>query len=223
MQMPSRWAVHDNRAMRHWALFDLRLTTPRLELRLPSLDDMDALADRALEGVHEPGFMPFLVPWTDAPADRLPLATIQHHLEVLSAWRPENWRANFVVVHDGQVIGSQGMAGLDFATTREVSTGSWLGRAWQGKGLGTEMRAAVLHFAFEGLGAESATSSAFVDNPASLAVSRKLGYRNDGIHVRVVQGKRRIDQRQRLVRDDFVCPVPVEIHGLEGCRDQFGL
>jgi hypothetical protein len=62
-----------------------------------------------------------------------------------------------------------------------------------------------------------------VDNPASLAVSRKLGYRNDGIHVRVVQGKRRIDQRQRLVRDDFVCPVPVEIHGLEGCRDQFGL
>ncbi|GAA1309831.1 putative succinyl-CoA transferase [Planotetraspora silvatica] len=209
--------------MRHWPLFGLRLTTPRLELRLPSLDDLDALADRALEGVHEPGFMPFLVPWTAAPADRLPVATIQHHLEVLASWRPEHWRANFIVVHDGQVIGSQTLAGLDFANSREVSSGSWLGLAWHGRGLGTEMRAAVLHLAFEGLGAESATSSAFVDNPASLAVSRKLGYREDGINTRVVQGKRRIDQRLRLQRGDFTSPVPVEIHGLDGCRDQFGL
>ncbi|GAA4578131.1 GNAT family protein [Planotetraspora phitsanulokensis] len=209
--------------MRHWPIFDLRLTTPRLELRLPSLDDLDALVDRVLEGVHEPGFMPFGIPWTAAPADILPIASIQHHLGSLASWRRENWHANFMVVHDGQVIGSQTVAGIDFAVTREVSSGSWLGRAWQGRGLGTEMRAAVLHFAFEGLGAESATSSAFTDNPASLAVSRKLGYRENGIQPQVVQGRRRVNQRLRLLRDDFTSPVPVEIHGLDGCRDQFGV
>jgi RimJ/RimL family protein N-acetyltransferase len=209
--------------MRHWPLLDLRLTTPRLELRLPSLADLDELADRALEGVHEPGFMPFLQPWTEAPADQLSRNTIKYHLGMLAAWRPEEWRVNFIVVHDGRVIGSQGIGATDFVTSREISSGSWLGRAWQGKGLGTEMRAAVLNLAFDGLGAETATSSAFVNNPASLAVSRKLGYQPDGITTRVVQGRRRIDQRLRVNRHDFVCPVPVEIHGLDACLSDFAL
>ncbi|MEZ0076461.1 GNAT family N-acetyltransferase [Planotetraspora sp. GP83] len=209
--------------MRHCPLLSLRLTTPRLELRLPSLEDLDELADRALEGVHEPGFMPFLYPWTDVAADELPRALIRHHLGVLGAWRPEDWTANFMVVFEGRVIGSQAISASHLAITREVRTGSWLGRAWHGKGIGTEMRAAVLRFAFEGLGAETAVSSAFVDNPASLAVSRKLGYRHDGVKIQVVQGRRRIDQRLRLESDQFTCPVPVEIRGLDACRDQFGV
>ena len=42
------------------------------------------------------------------------------------------------------------------------------------------MRGAVLALAFDGLGAESATTEAFVDNPASAGVSRALGYRPNG-------------------------------------------
>jgi len=57
-----------------------------------------------------------------------------------------------------------------------VSTGSWLGMRHQGKGFGTEMRAAILMLAFDHLGAKTARSSAFTDNPRSLAVSRRLGY-----------------------------------------------
>ena len=41
------------------------------------------------------------------------------------------------------------------------------------------MRAAVLHLAFDGLGARRAVSDAFEDNPGWLGVSRKLGYRDD--------------------------------------------
>jgi hypothetical protein len=41
----------------------LRLQTPMLELRWPSLDDLDALADLAAVGVHDPGVQPFLVAW----------------------------------------------------------------------------------------------------------------------------------------------------------------
>jgi RimJ/RimL family protein N-acetyltransferase len=57
---------------------------------------------------------------------------------------------------------------------------AWLGQSYQRRGVGTGMRAAVLQLAFAGLGAEYAISSAFIDNAASLAVSRKLGYADDG-------------------------------------------
>jgi hypothetical protein len=55
------------------------------------------------------------------------------------------------VLSGGVVVGSQGIGGRDFAVLREVHTGSWLGLRYQGQGIGTQMRAAVLHLAFEGL------------------------------------------------------------------------
>ncbi|GLX02482.1 GNAT family N-acetyltransferase [Microtetraspora sp. NBRC 16547] len=209
--------------MRHWPLLDLRLTTPRLELRLPTLDDLDELADCALQGVHDPGFMPFLVPWTDVPGDELSGQVIRHHLACLANWTPGSWRCNFMVVHEGKVIGTQTLRGTDFATTREVGSGSWLGRAHQGKGIGTEMRATVLHLAFAGLGAESAITAALTGNEASLTVTRKLGYQPNGFDYVAVRGERVADQKFRLLREDFVSPVPVEIHGLDACRTDFGL
>ncbi|WP_067173073.1 GNAT family N-acetyltransferase [Microtetraspora niveoalba] len=209
--------------MRHWPLLDLRLTTPRLELRLPTLDDLDRLADRAVEGIHDPEFMPFLSSWTDAPAEELPGRLIRSQLAALANWTPENWRCYFMIVHEGQVVGTQCLRATDFAVTREVGSGSWLGRAHHGKGIGTEMRAAVLHLAFAGLGAESAISSALSGNEASHAVSRKLGYRPDGHDIVAVRGRRVVDHHFRLLREDFVSPVPVEIHGLDACRADFGV
>ncbi|EQD45135.1 GCN5-related N-acetyltransferase, partial [mine drainage metagenome] len=60
------------------------------------------------------------------------------------------------------------------------STGSWLGREHQGRGFGKEMRAAILHLGFATLGAEEALTSAFSDNPASIRVTRGLGYEENG-------------------------------------------
>jgi len=97
--------------------------------------------------------------------------------------------------------------------------------AHQGKGIGTEMRAAVLHLAFAGLGAEHARSDAFDDNPASLGVSRKLGYTDDGIDRLVVRGKPVVSQRLRLDRSTWEAThtVPVTIGGLQPCLHMFGL
>jgi RimJ/RimL family protein N-acetyltransferase len=67
----------------------------------------------------------------------------------------------------------------------------WIGLEYQGQGIGTEMRAAVLYLAFAGLGADYALSGAFTDNPASLAVSRKLGYGEDGVDREVRRDKPR--------------------------------
>ncbi|MQA98270.1 MAG: GNAT family N-acetyltransferase, partial [Streptosporangiales bacterium] len=169
--------------------------------------------------------MPFLIPWTDRPPAEVARGVVQYHWQALGSWTPGEWQLDLVVFHDGVVVGQQTVSGHDFAVTREVHTGSWVGRGYQGKGIGTEMRAAVLHLAFAGLGAEVAASSAFEDNAASLAVSRKFGYRPDGVSRRMVRGKLAIEHRQRLTRPDWEAhrDVPVTIEGLAPCLPLFGL
>lgn len=77
-------------------------------------------------------------------------------------------------------VGMQDITGINFPTVRTVNSFSFLGRRHQGRGIGKEMRTAVLHLAFAGLGALRAESDAFDDNPASQGVSRALGYQPNG-------------------------------------------
>jgi len=208
-----------------WPLADLRLQTSELDLRWPSLDELDALADLAAAGVHDPEVQPFMVAWTDASPEERARGTLQYHWSRWGAWKPSDWMLELAVIRDGVVVGTQGIGGRDFAVLREVRTGSWLGRRYQRQGIGTQMRAAVLHLAFEGLGAQSAVSAAFEDNPASLGVSRKLGYRDDGIEWHLVRGRPALTHRLRLARADWQATrtVPVQIHGLQPCLPLFGL
>jgi RimJ/RimL family protein N-acetyltransferase len=150
---------------------------------------------------------------------------LQYAWGTWSQWAPEDWSLWLAVVLDGTVIGSQEVSARDFAICREVRTGSWLGKDFHGNGFGTEMRAAVLHLAFAGLGARYAVSSAHIDNPASLGVSRRLGYREDGVEHHVVRGNDMTLQRLRLSREDWQehSTTDVRIHGLEACLPMFGV
>jgi len=208
-----------------WPLAGLRLRTPRLELRLASDSDLCALADLAAAGVHDPAVQPFTFPWTDvAPAER-GRSVVTYHWSQRAAWKPDSWSLDLAVVRDGTVVGTQGVSARDFAILREVGTGSWLGREYHGLGIGTEMRAAVLHLAFAGLGAEYAISAAFADNPASQRISRKLGYADNGVERQVSRGRPATVQRFRLDRRAWEAThaIPVTIAGLERCRHMFGL
>src|SRR5262249_27431406 len=148
----------------------LRLSTPRLQLRLPDPDELAALAGLAAAGIHDPAQTPFTEPWTDQPPAELARSVVQAHWATLGAWTPQRWVLPLAVFHSGHIVGLQELKATDFAVRREVSTFSWLGREHHGQGIGTEMRAAVLHLAFAELGAQEAVSAAFVDNPASIAV-----------------------------------------------------
>jgi RimJ/RimL family protein N-acetyltransferase len=208
-----------------WPLPGLRLRTPRLELRLPTETDLMALAELAAGDVHDPAVQPFMVAWTDKPRDERARGAMQYHWRQWAAWTPADWTLELAVISAGTVVGVQSVAAGEFAVLREVHTGSWLGMAHQGKGIGTEMRAAVLHLAFAGLGAQQARSDAFDDNPASLAVSRKLGYSDDGIDRLVVRGRPVVSRRLRLDRGTWEAThtVPVTIAGLQPCLHMFGL
>ncbi|MEU8544519.1 GNAT family N-acetyltransferase [Streptomyces sp. NPDC048717] len=211
--------------LKHWPLAGLRLTTPRLELRLPNLDDLAALAALAAEGVHDPEVQPFTAAWTDVGPEQRARSVLQYHWHRWSAWRPEDWELNLVAVRDGIVVGTQGISARDFSVRREVETGSWLGRSHQGQGLGTEMRTAALHLAFTGLGAQHAVSAAMAFNAASLGVSHKLGYREDGVEHHAVRGELAVMRRLRLTAERWRehQPFPVAMEGLTECLPWFGL
>ena len=134
----------------HWPLFDLRITTPRLQLRPPTDEDLADLALLAADGVHEPDFMPFSIPWTEGGPEVAARNVLQFNWRLRAEWKPDDWHLNLVTIVDGAVVGNQGIAAKSFATVRSVNTGSWIGLRHQGQGIGKEMRAAVLHFAFAG-------------------------------------------------------------------------
>jgi RimJ/RimL family protein N-acetyltransferase len=202
----------------------LRLRTPRLELRLATADELRALAEVARTGVHDPAEMPFEVAWTDnLDSPTFVEEFLAFHRLRLAAATPDDWRLELITFLDGRPIGSQGLGAERFAETREVSTGSWLGRAWQGQGLGTEQRAAVLQLAFAGLGAHAALSSAWEGNHASLAVSRKLGYVDAGVTLAHPRGAPIPHRRLRLESAAFASPVAVEIEGLDALRSFAGI
>lgn len=206
-----------------WPLRHLALRTPRLTLRPDDDEGLRELAALAARGVHPPEEMPFLFPWTDQPVEDLIRGTLQHHWEARSRLSAAQWSVNFLVRHDGRVIGEQSLRAKDFAVTRQVSTGSWLGAAYQRRGFGTEMRAAVLLLVFDHLGATTARSGAFTDNPASLRISMKLGYRRDGTDVQARRGTSATQIRlvltpAHLVRPDWTLAV----EELENCRRLLG-
>jgi RimJ/RimL family protein N-acetyltransferase len=209
----------------HWPLLGLTLTTPRLELRLPTGEELAELAELAAEGVHDPDRMPFSVPWTDLPPRARARSVVQHHWLRLGTWTPDDWSLNLAVFESGRIVGLQTIAARDYATLREVSTGSWIGLRHQGRGIGTEMRAAVLHLGFAGLGAAEATSGAFADNPSSFWVSSKLGYEPDGVQHLVVRGQVTEMRRLRLTRTRWQehRRTDVTINGLDDCLPLLGL
>jgi RimJ/RimL family protein N-acetyltransferase len=208
----------------HWPLFGLVVRTPLVELR-PADDDMlGRLATLAADGVHDPDVMPFIVPWTRAEPPQLQRDALRYWWGQRASWQPDDWTLTMAVLVDGEVVGVQDLGARDFAVTRSVSTGSWLGRHHQGRGIGTEMRAAILHLAFAGLGAETAESGAFEDNPASLAVSAKLGYEANGVRIHAREGRPAREVRLALSRARWEDRrrSDIGIDGLDHCLDWFG-
>ena len=200
-------------------LFGLRLRTPRLELRLPTREELEALREVALQGIHPPEFMPFAVAWTD---DAELAEFLDYHEMRRREWSRDAWHLELGVWLEDEPVGVQAIESTSFAKTRTVGTGSWLGQRFQRRGVGTEMRTAVLELAFRGLGAELARSGAIDGNVASLRVSEKLGYRIIGRGTVQPRGVDTPHTDVELRREDWQPPLAVELKGLATCLPLFG-
>jgi RimJ/RimL family protein N-acetyltransferase len=215
------------RGMAHplWPLFDLTIRSARLELRLPTDEELVELAAVARAGIHPPDEMPFAFAWSTMPSPAFERNFAAHHWAMRAEWSRDEWTLNLGAFLDGRPIGSQGFGAHRFATFRTIHTGSWLGQPFQGLGYGKEMRAAVLAFAFDQLGALRAESDVFLSNPRSAAVSRSLGYVENGVGQAAPEGHAIPTQRLLMTADLWRSRPrdPIEVTGFEACRDLFGI
>lgn len=208
-----------------WPLFDLVVSTQRLVLRVPREDELLELLELSLAGIHDPEEMPFGIAWTDQPRPQRERSSMQYWWSTRANWKPEAWTLDFGVWQDGLLVGTQGLRADNFRVMREIGTGSWLGRAYQGQGIGKQMRAAVLAFAFDHLGAQRATSEAFNDNFASLGVSRALGYVDNGKQWLAPRGVAREETRFLMTVEQWRSRErpAVSVSGMDACREMFGI
>ena len=209
----------------HWPLHDLRVRTPRVELRPPDEEVMFSLVDLADRGVHDPDFVPFLRAWTLEPDGERQRHSLQYYWRCWSGWTVDAWELPFAVFVDGTLVGTQGMLATSFPVTRTFETGSWLGLAHQGQGIGKEMRAAILHFGFVGLGALRADTGAIVGNDRSVGVTRSLGYVDNGQTVKERDGERILCNEFRMERADWEARRrdDIVVEGFAPCLPMFGL
>ena len=210
-----------------YAPLDVRVVTPRLELRGATDDLLAALAPAVRDG----GATADPPPWDDPSSfyETDPDRRVEGWLQ--GVWRargrsgPDLWRLPLVAVLDGEPVGMQDLIGEDFNTFGSVESSSWISADVRERGMGTECRSAILHLAFEGFGAREATSEAAADNAPSNRISQRLGYEPNGCSWATHRGEPVLGQRWRLLRaaweqrrrDD------IELHGVEACMRSFGV
>jgi RimJ/RimL family protein N-acetyltransferase len=194
-----------------WPQHDLVLTTPSLVLRGMTEADALALAAVVPDDVEHSPHLPDV-----SPGHKVLLA----YAGQVASWRADDWVLPFTVLLDGVPIGLQALEGRDFLTRRTIDSHSWLVLSARGRGLGKQMRAAVLELGFAHVGAAYAVTAAWDDNSASLGVSRSLGYVDNGFEIHAGP---RLMTRLVLPAGSWVCPVPVTVAGLEAVLPLLGL
>jgi RimJ/RimL family protein N-acetyltransferase len=206
--------------------FHVEVATPRLRLLGATDQLLAALVPVVRAGVVRNDEAPF-----DDPVSLYEPSPVREWRWLRAVWagrarvEPSWWRLYFVVEVDGDVVGVQDLIAEDFPAFGEVSTFSWLAPNARGRGLGREMRAAVLHLAFVGLGAREATSEAFLDNDASNAVSRSLGYEENGLAWATRRGQPFRLRRWTLSRTRWEATQrhDIVLTGVEQCLPFLGL
>lgn len=209
--------------------FALRITCGPVELRVLRDADLPELVELVRGGIEVDGMpMPFLRDWHRQPyapgsPEGFPTASLAWWWTQRATFAPDDWRLALAVRREGVVVGLQDLQASDLAQTRHVETGSWLGRAHQGRGTGTLVRQMVVGLAFDELGALTCGSGYVVGNHASAAVSRKTGYADNG-RGRIVQhttdGKVGVEEQRVVVTPStYVRPTdPVTVEGADALR-----
>lgn len=207
-----------------WPTYALSISTPSLTLRLPTEAELGELAHLAGAGVHKPDERPFLTPWTEGSALDRAQSVLRGHWGCLADWDVQSWNLGLGVFGaDGTPLGKVSLRAQDFPVVREVTTSSWLGLPFHGRGFGTEARAGLLSLAFDHLDAEAALTEVFQDNHASQGVSRKLGYEPDGISRDARGTEALVSDRLRLTAAKWrqLDRPAVQVSGVELCRHMF--
>jgi len=130
---------------------------------------------------------------------------------------------HFAITRDGVLLGAVGLVLSD--DKRSASLGYWASPATWGQGMTTSAARRVTEWAIQVLKLEKLTADVAVDNPASSAVLRKLGFRESGRSSRrfVSRGTECPIIVHELTRSTFLqldTPAPVETAPPAALEDQ---
>ena len=163
---------------------DIAIATPRLLLRPLARADFDDLVAEVNDLAVTRMLARIPYPYTRVDAEGF----------FASSGRNDNDLALMITIA-GRVIGGIGLARID----RDCEFGYWLGRAHWGNGYASEAARAFLAHAFATYPVETIHSGVFVDNPASLRLQEKLGFR--------IVGRRFVDCLARRCKVEHIDTV----------------
>jgi RimJ/RimL family protein N-acetyltransferase len=214
-----------------WPPAGITIRTPYLSMRPMSEPDAAWLATVIPPDIEQNPHLPSY-PGLAGPVARQ-VTALQEYWRNRGAWTPDDWCLTFGawlrVEESGspaRLIGTQTLEGADFKRLRIVDTASLLLTEHRRKGLGKQMRRGVLTLAFVHLGAAGAVSGAWHDNPASLGVSRSLGYEDNGVDMHARGERADVMQRVRLTRETWErggLAAGIEVAGVAAALPFFGL
>lgn len=208
--------------------FGLVLQCGPVEMHPVRMEEIPTLLELISGGIvspdvpHHPMMVPFALGEDTMERRR---ASVRFWWSTWTDARPEKWSFPMTVMRAGEIVGVQDISAEDFPALRSATTGSWLGVRHHGRGTGTLMRQAICMFAFDHLEARELHSGAFHDNARSIAVSRGVGYQDNGRELgRRATGE--VDEHvlMRLLPHQLRRPeYPLEVTGLEPFKAFIGL
>lgn len=147
------------------------LRTPRLELSVPTVDDIGAIFDACQDSAIQR--------YTTVPSPYE-----RQHAEGFITFATQRWadtvEATWAIREAGALVGMVGINGITRGGSGEL--GYWMARTARGRGLLTEAATAVLDWGFsaDGAGLARIEWRAVVGNIASARAGRALGFHLEG-------------------------------------------
>lgn len=180
----------------------LVIRTPDLILRPANEAEAASLASASVNGIHDPSFNPFSSDWSY----RDPVVRAQGIFQnIIRNSYLDSWQLKFAIRKASDPDHPIGIMDVNPCedSPNAVFTGSWILLREQGKGYGTQARAAMLKLAFEGLEMAEARTSMWERNLASLGVTKKLGYEKTGSRKKLNRGEKMKQLRFSLFREGW--------------------
>ncbi len=111
----------------------------------------------------------------------------------------------FVIRSDGRLVGQMHLFGLSGGSLLSCAAGYWVAETEAGRGVAPTALAAAVDYAMGDLGLHRVEVNIRPDNVASLAVVRKLGFRDEGLRQRYlhINGAWRDHRTFALTREDL--------------------
>jgi len=149
------------------------LTTPRLVLRQPTLDDVDDIFQTASDPeVQKYDSDPPMQDRSEA------VSLVQQRLAWFAEKRAISW--GIELKRTGRTVGGVGFYFWDQAYYK-VDLGYTVARLYWRQGIATEALRAVMAFGFEEMGLHRINVDTRMDNTASVRLMARLGFRHEGV------------------------------------------